>query len=251
MPLRGPRQQPDCRALFWGTVERDRQTPCASFEAISEELRKVFRLGVSSHERSPATCDVLSIPQRNQWQTSPTSEQRAIRVTRTTWYTATPSCMVCQTTLRMLVSSPLSSTLDGLIELTTKLDLRVWAKEGRGDGTTLISSAHLITQVPHLSASPASGSRLPFIPAKALDGHLLGTVTHLTCACAHAVLWKHHKTIQFHLLPSYSSPLILGFPWLSRHNPHVDWTTGTFLPGAISVTRSASEMPLCPGKQCT
>lgn len=80
----------------------------------------------------------------SQWQTSPTSEQRAIRVTGTTWYTAMPSCMVCQTTLRMLVSSPLSSTLDGLIELTTKLDLRVWAqrRERRRNATNFISSPH-------------------------------------------------------------------------------------------------------------
>lgn len=67
------------------------------------------------------------------------------------------------------------------------------------------------------------------LPASALDGHLLGTVTHQTTPISMLLSGKHHETIQFHVLKSPSLPLILGYPWLRRHNPHIDWSTGSIL----------------------
>lgn len=67
------------------------------------------------------------------------------------------------------------------------------------------------------------------IPATALDGHLLGTVTHQTLPIHMLFSGNHHETIQFHLLPSPEHPMILGYPWLCRHNPHIDWATGVIL----------------------
>ena len=32
-----------------------------------------------------------------------------------------------------------------------------------------------------------------------------------------------------HLIYSPQQPIILGYPWLRRHNPHIDWSTGTIL----------------------
>ena len=66
----------------------------------------------------------------------------------------------------------------------------------------------------------------PPIPARALDGHLLGTVTHVTTPISMTLSGNHCETIQFHLLCSPGQPLILGYPWLRRHNPHLDWATG-------------------------
>ncbi|KAI3352443.1 hypothetical protein L3Q82_005396 [Scortum barcoo] len=40
---------------------------------------------------------------------------------------------------------------------------------------------------------------------------------------------NHHETIQFHILYSPRLALILGYPWLQRHNPHVDWLMGAIL----------------------
>ena len=52
------------RALLWGTAEWERRTSaCASFQAFSEELRKVFGLGAF---RSDAARDLLSLRQGNQ-----------------------------------------------------------------------------------------------------------------------------------------------------------------------------------------
>ena len=67
------------------------------------------------------------------------------------------------------------------------------------------------------------------VPASALDGHLLGTVTHQTVPVHMLLSGKHHETIQFHVLRSPHIPLILGYPWLRRHNPNIDWETGAIL----------------------
>ena len=40
---------------------------------------------------------------------------------------------------------------------------------------------------------------------------------------------NHQETVRFHILQSPRHPLLLGFPWLRRHNPHLDWTTGAIL----------------------
>ena len=70
--------------------------------------------------------------------------------------------------------------------------------------------------------------RLPYsVPARALDGHLLGAVTRVTAPVSMMLSGSHHETIRFHLLRSPGQPLILGYPWLRQHNPHLDWTTGT------------------------
>ena len=61
-------------------------------------------------------------------------------------------------------------------------------------------------------------------PACALDGHLVGTVTHQTTPLHLLLSGNHHETIQFHILKSHRLPFILGFPWLRRHrhNPTID-----------------------------
>jgi len=72
--------------------------------------------------------------------------------------------------------------------------------------------------------------RLPSpVSASALDGHLLGKVTHQTTPVHVLLSGNHHETIQFHILQSPCIPLILGFPWLLHDNPHIDWTTGVIL----------------------
>lgn len=64
------------------------------------------------------------------------------------------------------------------------------------------------------------------VPARALDSHLLGTVTHQTIPVRLLMSGNHHETIQFYALLSPRLPLILGYPWLCRHNPHIDWSAG-------------------------
>ena len=52
------------------------------------------------------------------------------------------------------------------------------------------------------------------VSARALDGHVLGTVTHKTGQVPMLLSENHHELAKFHILNSPNQPLILGFPWL-------------------------------------
>ena len=56
----------------------------------------------------------------------------------------------------------------------------------------------------------------------ALDGRLLAHVTHHTIPVFLQLSGNHHKAISFFFIPSPSSPVVLGLPWLKLHNPHID-----------------------------
>lgn len=59
----------------------------------------------------------------------------------------------------------------------------------------------------------------------ALDGRMLAHVTHRTIPVSLQLSGNHHEAISFFLIPSPSSPVVLGLPWLKLHNPHIDWVT--------------------------
>ncbi|KAI3362598.1 hypothetical protein L3Q82_001690 [Scortum barcoo] len=98
--------------------------------------------------------------------------------------------------------------------------------------TTFIDSGADVSLIDEELALQLGITRIPLskaISASALDGHLLGTVTHQTEPIHMLLSGNHYETIQFHILHSPRLPLILGYPWLRRHNPHVDWLTGAIL----------------------
>ncbi len=56
----------------------------------------------------------------------------------------------------------------------------------------------------------------------ALDGRPLGSGQVRQCTTPlHLQIGCHKERIQFFLIHSPEFPLILGFPWLSLHNPHI------------------------------
>lgn len=59
-----------------------------------------------------------------------------------------------------------------------------------------------------------------------LDGRVLVRVTHRTALLGLLVSGNHREMIRLFLIPSSSSPAILGSPWLSLHNPQIDWSAG-------------------------
>lgn len=62
------------------------------------------------------------------------------------------------------------------------------------------------------------------IDANALNGKLLTRITHHTKPL-HLILSGNHSVyIQFHLISSPLSPIVLVQPWLIKHNPHIDWS---------------------------
>ncbi|KAL0157283.1 hypothetical protein M9458_048529, partial [Cirrhinus mrigala] len=61
----------------------------------------------------------------------------------------------------------------------------------------------------------------------AVDGSPLGSGEVSYCTPP-LQLWmgEHTECIQFFLIHSPKLPLILGYSWLAKHNPHIDWTQG-------------------------
>ncbi len=64
------------------------------------------------------------------------------------------------------------------------------------------------------------------INASALDGRLLCIVTHVTSPVTLSFSDSHTEELSFHLYQSSLHPLILGHPWLIKHDPHIDWSSG-------------------------
>uniref|UniRef100_A0A4W5RBM8 ribonuclease H n=1 Tax=Hucho hucho TaxID=62062 RepID=A0A4W5RBM8_9TELE len=64
----------------------------------------------------------------------------------------------------------------------------------------------------------------------ALDGRPLepGKVTEATQSLR-LTIFQHQQEETFYLIDSPEYPIILGHPWLCRHNPQIDWPTGTIL----------------------
>ncbi|KAI2661634.1 Transposon Tf2-6 polyprotein [Labeo rohita] len=76
-------------------------------------------------------------------------------------------------------------------------------------------------QLPTLSCvSPVS--------VAALDGRPLGSgrIDHTTHDLTLRLEPDHQETIRFFIISSPQSPIILGFPWLNRHEPTISWAGG-------------------------
>ena len=71
------------------------------------------------------------------------------------------------------------------------------------------------------------------IEASALDGSVIFRVTHKTEPLT-VIIGDHQELMCFYLYSSNQHSLILGFPWLKEHNPHIDWSTGRVLNWAES-----------------
>lgn len=61
----------------------------------------------------------------------------------------------------------------------------------------------------------------------ALNGQLLARVTHRTAPLTLQLSGNHQEVISLFVIPSPTTPLVLGLPWLKLHNPHIDWSAST------------------------
>ena len=66
--------------------------------------------------------------------------------------------------------------------------------------------------------------RMPVsIAVQALDGHLLNQVEQRTLPVQLLFPGGHSEEITLHVLDCSPHPIILGFPWLQRHQPILQW----------------------------
>lgn len=93
----------------------------------------------------------------------------------------------------------------------------------------------------------------------ALDGRPLGLgqVSHCTSLIQFEI-GGHKELIQFFLIQSPEIPLVLGFPWLTCHNPNIDWSRGVVkgwgtncCVSALSFCRSTEILEVYPGPLST
>uniref|UniRef100_A0A8C6M5V1 Gypsy retrotransposon integrase-like protein 1 n=1 Tax=Nothobranchius furzeri TaxID=105023 RepID=A0A8C6M5V1_NOTFU len=61
--------------------------------------------------------------------------------------------------------------------------------------------------------------------ASSLDGNSLTTITHQTVPVSLLVSGNHQESISFFVFPSPHSPVVLGYDWLVKHNPQINWKT--------------------------
>lgn len=69
--------------------------------------------------------------------------------------------------------------------------------------------------------------------ATAVDGCLLCRVAHRSTTLQVTMSGNHSETLTFHLIHAPQQLVILGYPWLKRHNPHIDWASGTILQWSV------------------
>ncbi len=63
----------------------------------------------------------------------------------------------------------------------------------------------------------------------ALDGRVLSTVDRVTIPVSLTVSGNHQETISFYIFQSPFTPIVLGHPWLTQHNPLINWDKGIIL----------------------
>lgn len=118
------------RARLWGTAEWERQTPtCTSFQAFSAELRKVF--GVAS--RGPDSAGGLLNLRQGGRTVADYSIDFRTQARQSSWNSAA-QCDAYLLGLESyvkdeLVSYELPTTLEELIDLTTRLDRRIQTRQ--------------------------------------------------------------------------------------------------------------------------
>ncbi|XP_068186426.1 uncharacterized protein [Antennarius striatus] len=146
------------RARLWGTAEWERGTPaCATFQAFGEELRKVF----GPVSLGPDAAGGLMSQRQGDRTVSDYAIDFRTRARLSDWNAATQ----CDAFLNglapyvkdELVPFDLPNSLDGLIELTTRLDRRIQTRRKeqrreRGKLTCLLSLTSCFASAPLVSA---------------------------------------------------------------------------------------------------
>lgn len=95
--------------------------------------------------------------------------------------------------------------------------------------------------------------KIPQVPldtplhATGLNGQPLAIVTHRTPRLSLLTSSNHHESLALHLISSPAAPLVLGLPWLSSHNPYIDWSRGKIRNWSTSCHSSCLLSARAPG----
>ena len=107
----------------------------------------------------------------------------------------------------------------------------VWGKETLSVSALIDSGADENL----MDVSLARQAGIPLVPLEhslspqAIDGHSLGTISYSTEPLMLTLSGNHTESIRFYVLHAPTAPLVLGRPWLERHEPHISWASGQIL----------------------
>ncbi|XP_057714608.1 uncharacterized protein lrfn5a isoform X1 [Corythoichthys intestinalis] len=79
----------------------------------------------------------------------------------------------------------------------------------------------------HLMGLRAIPLERPLV-ARSLNGERLFSITH-SCEPIEVTVQGHTETMSFHLFSAQAQTLVLGLSWLRKHQPHIDWNSGSVL----------------------
>ena len=89
----------------------------------------------------------------------------------------------------------------------------------------------------------------PPLAVSALNGRSLPRITRITEPLSLLVSGNHREYVQFFVFTCPDSPLVLGFPWLQKHNPQIDWTNGRITGWSINCHSLCLRSALSPMSQ--
>lgn len=101
----------------------------------------------------------------------------------------------------------------------------------------------------------ATRARIPLVElseprqVQDLNGRTLARATHRTAPLTLLISGNHREQIQLYVIPSSASPAILCSPWLTKHNPRIDWASGTLAGWSVSCHSLCLRSALPPAPQ--
>lgn len=92
----------------------------------------------------------------------------------------------------------------------------------------------------------------PLLKFNAFNGKLLALISEQTPPLPLLLAGNHRERISYHVIPSSHAPLVLGLPWLQKHNPVIDWVSGRVISWSsfCHSTCLKSAQPSCALKNC-
>ncbi|KAK2897100.1 hypothetical protein Q8A73_013480 [Channa argus] len=105
-----------------------------------------------------------------------------------------------------------------------------------------------------LDASLAKQWSLPLIPldqplkVRTLDESVVTEISHKAAPLHLLVSGNHQEDMSFFLMHSPDNPLVLGYSWLRKHNPHIDWFSNKIIGWGIPCHNSCLLSAPFPGR---
>ncbi|KAL0199060.1 hypothetical protein M9458_007600, partial [Cirrhinus mrigala] len=238
------------RAAQWGTAVWENQHPCcASFQLLSEEMRRVFDRAVLGREaasvladlrqgdrtrRRSGTCSCMGWPVHAVSNTvSPVLDHEPMQVGRARLSREERDrrrskglCLYCGAAGHFLSNCPLKDRARHNPSSMTLLPVSLqWTTDAHHCKALLDSGAEgnfmdwNFARLLHVPITPLTLK----ISVNALNGQSLPCITHTTAPITMVTSGNHKEKLTFLLITSPMVPVVLGHPWLVHHNPKVDW----------------------------